>query len=244
MASVVILSLCLVGTAVFAYLEWNNGRNLTTEVSELNQKVSGLQSELKALQEENAKNLANYEETKSNLEASESKGRELQTELDEKQKSLTKTVAERDQLQTALTTKSEELTKKETEFTQLKSDMDEMQRKVIDLEQAGSLRETELTKLREEYDKLITEKYKNSANIPGGTLDQVSAAPKTEQVAVKKPRTRGVAWVKLGEYKSGENAGKWYYVGPDEYTSKLYATRNEAIEAAEKRLGYTQSKSR
>lgn len=240
----VLLSIALAGVGAFAFLQWQNGNNLTDEVATLNQKVGGLESQLTALKEENAKNLANYEETKSNLEASESKGRELQIQLDEKLQSLSNATSERDQLKTSLSAKTAELTKKESELTEVMSEKDEMHKKLIGLEQSGASMEKELSQLRDENDKMRAEKFKNSANIPGGTLDQASAAPKTEQVAVKKPLQRGIAWVKLGEYQSGENKGKWYYVGPDDFTSKLYPSRKEAIEAAEKRLGVTQSKSR
>jgi hypothetical protein len=241
---VVILSLGLVGAGGFGYMEWENGNKLTAEVDGLNEKVSGLQADLAALKVENAKNIANYEDTKSKLELAENHGRELQTQLDEKQKTLTDTIADRDQMKATVASKDQELASKDSAATQLKDELEQLNKKANGLVLSGLGQDRELTNLREENEKL-KKMTANSATKAGGTLDQADdKVVNTTQAAVKKPRPRGLAWVRLGEYKSGENKGKFYYVSRDGYTSELYSTRKEATEAAENRTGYTQPKLR
>lgn len=240
--SAIILSLGLLGAATFGYMEWNNGNELTAEVAGLNEKVNGLQSDLAALKVENAKNLANYEETKSKLELAENRGLELQKELEEKQKTLTETIADRDQMRTTVAKKDEELESKDRESTKLRDENQQLDQNLASLKVAGTEMEQELTQLRKENENLKKKTVKTSFELVSAMPDpKPSTEGNASQATVTKARPRGIAWTRLGEYKTGENKGKWYYVSPDGYISKLYTTRKEATDAAENRSGYTQT---
>lgn len=254
-AAVAVLAIGAGLAGTFGFLE----KNKSAELSDL---LTEEESAHTTLKRDNSTAVSNLESTKEDLERARTEALEIRSELDSKQSALDAAITERDSLRTSSTNdlarKDEEIRDKNTEIAQLSSEIEDLKQRLEDAGPVIEVPQEELAELREKNQKLKAdlERERSRSTAQVGTESRPSPTTEssrtlgnsssfqpvlTEQPVARQNIRRGPAYVRLGEFKTGRNKGKWYFVAPDGFSSPLYSSRDQAVLAAELRAGHPQA---
>ena len=233
------LSIAAAGLAAFSGYEFLQAKDLQDQLGEAGNQVASASQANQALK-------SDLKKVRDDLELA---NKDHESAISEKDKELRAALAKADEASDELAKQAEEnkgLLGKIEAADAAVQEKALLEAEIVELKSTNQELTDEKAKADEEAQRLAGEVEKRSSppsvpvvskTTPASADRAITRYQKETDSPVRRQTDNAQAWVRLGEYKTGENKGRWYYVAPDGFVSPLYGSRELAIRNAELRAG-------